>query len=75
MIFDQLCQIISRQMDVELSSIRRDTNVVEDLGADSLDIAELLTILEDEFNVVLVDDRIRELYTVGEIAEYLESVM
>lgn len=75
MIFDQLCQIISNQMDIDASSIRRDTNVVEDLGADSLDIAELLTILEDEFNVVLVDDRIRELYTVGEIAEYLETVM
>ena len=51
-----------------------DTNLLEDLGADSLDVVELIMSLEDEFNVSISDNDAAELYTVGRIVEYLENL-
>lgn len=75
MVMDTLCRIIAEQMDVEPSSITPETNIVEDLGADSLDVVELISALEDEYGLVITDEHIRELYTVKDVADFIENLL
>ena len=75
MVMDTLCRILAEQMDVDASSITPETNIVEDLGADSLDVVELISALEDEYDLVITDEHIRELYTVKDVAEFIESLL
>jgi len=49
------------------------TDTLEDLGADSLDTVELVMLLEDEFNIEIPDDVASELYTVGDVYNYLKN--
>ena len=73
MIFKKVCEFLAEEMEVEASSITLDTNIVDDLGADSLDIVELITSLEDEYGIVIADDEARGLMTVGEIVAFIEK--
>lgn len=75
MVFEKLREFLSNQLGVDAERIRPETNIIDDLGADSLDLVELLTTMEDEFNIVVTDERIRELFTVGEVTEFLESLI
>jgi len=75
MVYEKLCEFLSNQLGVDAASIRPETNIIEDLGADSLDVVELLTAMEDEFNIIITDERIRELFTVGEVTEFLETLI
>jgi acyl carrier protein len=54
--------------------IADDAYVLEDLGADSLDVVEMLMTLEDEMNITIPDDDVAGLRTVKDIADYLENV-
>ena len=51
-----------------------DTNLIDDLGADSLDVVELIMSLEDEFGVSISDDDAAQLVTVGRIVDYLDNM-
>jgi len=51
-----------------------DTNLIDDLGADSLDVVELIMSLEDEFGIAISDNDAAQLYTVGRIVDYLEKL-
>ena len=58
---------------MEEDSINADTKISEDLGADSLDVVDLLMSLEDEFEIEVPDDEIENIKTVGELVKYIES--
>ncbi|MGN1001352.1 MAG: acyl carrier protein [Oscillospiraceae bacterium] len=75
MVYETLRSILAQQLDVEEDSIGPDTNIVDDLGADSLDIVELITSLEDEFNILITDHSVKDLFTVREISEYIENLI
>ena len=75
MVYQKLCEFLSEQLGVDESEIRPETNIIDDLGADSLDVVELITAMEDEFNIIITDERIRELFTVGEVVEFLEGLL
>ena len=75
MVFEKLREILSSQLDVDAETITMDTNIMDDLGADSLDVVELIMALEDEFNLVITDETVRELYTVREITEFIEKLI
>ena len=75
MVYQKLCEFLANQLDVDADDIRPETNIIEDLGADSLDVVELITAMEDELNIIITDERIRELYTVGDVAEFLEGLI
>lgn len=75
MIFQKLCEILASQLGIDAGDITPETNIIEDLGADSLDVVELITTMEDEFDIIVTDERIRELYTVGEVAEFMEKLI
>ena len=74
MILEQVKEALAKQFELDPASITMDTNLVDDLGADSLDVVELIMSLEDEFGVTISDEDASELYTVRRIVEYLEKL-
>jgi acyl carrier protein len=74
MIFEQVRDALAQQFEVEPESITMDTNLIDDLGADSLDVVELIMSLEDAFGVAISDEDAAQLYTVGKIVDYLEKL-
>lgn len=73
MVFEKLRVILSHQFDVEKDTITMETNIMEDLGADSLDVVDMLMSLEDEFDVEIPDEEIEKMRTVGEVVAYIEE--
>ena len=73
MIFDRLRAIIARQLDVDPEMITLSTDIMNELGADSLDIVELITLIEDEFNIMITDESVANMNVVGQFVEYLEG--
>ncbi len=73
MVFDTVCKILSEQFEVKPESITLQTNIADDLGADSLDVVDLLMSLEDEFDVEIPDEKIEHIRTVGELVAYIEE--
>ena len=67
--------ILSSQFDVEEDSITPETNIADDLNADSLDVVDLLMSLEDEFDVEIPDEQAEHIRTVGELVSYIEENM
>ena len=72
MIFEKIAKILAEQFGVEADSISMDTSF-EDLGADSLDVVDLVMTLEDEFDMEIPDEDIENVRTVGDIVKYLEE--
>lgn len=73
MVIDKVKEILCDQFDVELSALSENTNIEDDLGADSVDVIDLLMSLEDEFQVEIPDEAIDEIRTVGDLAAYIEE--
>ncbi|MBO5767436.1 MAG: acyl carrier protein [Clostridia bacterium] len=71
-IIDRVKSVIAKQLRIEADTISDDAAIVEDLGADSLDIVEMLMTLEDEMNIIIPDD-VNGIKTVRDIANYLEN--
>lgn len=72
-IFEKVKDIIVEQLGVDEGEVDAETSFVDDLGADSLDIVELIMALEEEFNVEISDEQAESITTVGEAVEYIES--
>ena len=70
---EEIIQKLSEQLKIDENKINENTSVLDDLGADSLDIVELLMTLEDRYGVVVPDDEVTNLKTVKDIAEYIEA--
>ena len=75
MVYEKVRKILAEQLGADEDSITPDTNVMDDLGLDSLDMAELLSTVEDELNIIIRDGRIRDLTTLGEICAFIEAQM
>lgn len=73
MVFEKIRAILAEQFDAEEDSITIDTSLTEDLGADSLDLADVLMAIEDEFEVEIPDEDIENIKTVGDIVGYIED--
>ncbi len=73
MIFEKVCQLLSYQLGVDEDKISATSDIFEDLGADSLDVVELLMSLEVEFGVTIDDDQVQDFHTVGDVVSYIES--
>ena len=66
-------EILAKQLKVDVDAIDEDTNIVADLGADSLDVVEMLMTIEEEYDVVVPDDVVAGFVTVGDVARYVEN--
>ncbi len=73
MVFEKIKDILSDQLDVEKDVVTLEANIQEDLGADSLDLVDLLMTLEDEYDVEVPDEDIEKIKTVGDIVRYIED--
>ena len=73
MAFDRIKELIIDRFDIEADKITPETNIIEDLGVDSLDVAELLLVIEDEFGVAVPEEKIVALKTVQDIVDFVES--
>ena len=72
--FEQVREIICKQLELEESDVTMDTNIKDDLGADSLDLVALAISLEDEFEVEVPDNALEKFETVGDIVRYIEEL-
>ncbi len=73
MIEEKVFDIISEQFDVDKSELSLETNLVNDLHADSLDLVELIMAFEDEFGLTIPDDVALTVKTLGDAVEYIRS--
>ena len=71
MIFEKVKEIIADQLGVDEEEISSDARFIEDLGADSLDLVELIMALEEEFDLEIPDEDAEKLTSVGKVLEYL----
>ncbi len=75
MVFEKIKVLLADQLDIDEDTITEDTDIIEDLGADSLDIVELMTTLEQEFDLLITDESVNEFRSVGDIAKYIETLI
>ena len=73
MLFEKVKAALAQQFELDPETISMDTNLIDDLGADSLDVVELIMSLEDEFGIAISDEDAAQLYTVRRIVDYLEK--
>lgn len=74
MLFETIRDNLAKQFEIDPETITMETNIVDDLGADSLDVVELIMSLEDAFGITISDDDAVKLTTVNNIVEYLERL-
>ena len=75
MVFEKIKNILAEQLDADIDDLTMETNIAKDLGADSLDVVELLMSIEDEFEVEIPDEEIENIKTIGDLTEYIQSNM
>ena len=73
MVFDKVKELISEQLDVKADDITEASNIQDDLGADSLDVVDLVMALEDGFDVEIPEDQVENIKTVGDIVKFIED--
>ncbi len=73
MIFEKLTEILAEQLAADQESMTMNTKIAEDLGADSLDLVDLLMSVEDEFSVEIPDEEVENLHTIGDVVEYISK--
>lgn len=73
MIFEKVTALLAEQLDVPVEDLSADTRIVDDLGADSIDVVDMLMTLEDEFNVQIPDEQIESLKTIGDVVDYIQN--
>jgi len=75
MIFEKIKEALAAQFEIDPDTITRDTDLMNDLGADSLDLVELIMTLEEEYSINATDESVYEHKTVGEISDYIETLV
>ena len=70
---DKVKEIIATQLSVNVEKVTEKTNIAEELGADSLDLVEILMSLEDEFGISIPDEAIPNIKTIADIVAFIEN--
>ena len=73
MVFNEVAEILVDQLDVEKDKVTMEASIIDDLGADSLDVVDIIMSLEEEFGVEIPDDQVENMKTVGDIVKYIEA--
>jgi acyl carrier protein len=71
--FEQVKKIVKEQLGVEEDEIQMSSTFVDDLGADSLDIVELIMAFEEEFNIEIPDEKAEKIKTVEDVVKYIDG--
>ena len=70
---EKIKELLAKQLRLDIATIDDDANILDDLGANSLEIVEMLMTLESEFGILVPDEDVMDLKTVRNVAEYIES--
>ena len=73
MVFEKIKKIVADQLGANADEITMDSTFIEDLGADSLDVVELVMAIEDEFDMEIDEDEAENISTVGDVVEYIKA--
>ncbi len=72
-LFDEVKEVVVEQLNANPDEIKEDSKFVEDLGADSLDVVELVMALEEKFGIEIPDEDAEKIQTVGDAVKYIEE--
>ena len=70
---ERVIEIVCENLAVSKDQVKRETSFIDDIGADSLDIVELIMELEEEFEITIPDDQAEKIKTVGEAIDYIQK--
>ena len=73
MVFDKVKSIIVEQLVADEAEVTMDATIQDDLGADSLDVVDLVMSIEESFDIEIPDEEVEGIKTVGDIVKYIES--
>ncbi len=73
MVFETVKKMIAKQLKVDEASITENSRLVEDLKADSANVMVMIMDLEDNYGIIIEDDQIMNLKTVGDVVKYIEA--
>jgi acyl carrier protein len=73
MIFEKVQEKVAEQLGVDAEEVLLESSFIDDLGADSLDIVELLMALEEEFDIEIPDEEAEKLATVSDVVDYIKN--
>ncbi|BAK81087.1 acyl carrier protein [Candidatus Arthromitus sp. SFB-rat-Yit] len=71
--FEKVRDIISEKLNVDQDEIKLESSIVDDLGADSIDLIELIMNLEEEYGISISDEEAVKLKTVGDVVDFINS--
>ncbi|AID44578.1 acyl carrier protein [Candidatus Arthromitus sp. SFB-mouse-Japan] len=71
--FEKVREIISEKLNVDPDEIKLESSIVDDLGADSIDLIELIMNLEEEYGISISDEEAVKLKTVGDVVDFINS--
>ncbi len=73
MVFEKIRAMIAEQLEIDEDTITLDSALIEDLGADSLDVVDLVMSIEDEFEIEVPDEAIENMRTIGDAVRFIEA--
>lgn len=73
MIFEKVKKLICDQLQIDADTVTLDSVITDDLGADSLDLVDLVMTFEDEFGIEIPDDAVEKIRTVGDVIKFIED--
>ena len=73
MVLDKIKDMLDKQLGIDKSKITEDSDIIKDIGADSLDIVEFLMDAENEWGITIEEEDVKNLHTIGDVVKYIES--
>ncbi len=73
MVLDKIKDLLEKQLGIDKSKITEDSDIIKDIGADSLDIVEFLMDAENEWGITIEEEDVKNLHTIGDVVKYIES--
>lgn len=73
MVLDKIKDMLEKQLGIDKSKITEDSDIIKDIGADSLDIVEFLMNAENEWDITIEEEDVKNLHTIGDVVKYIES--
>ena len=73
MVLDKIKDMLEKQLGIDKSKITEDSDIIKDIGADSLDIVEFLMDAENEWGITIEEEDVKILHTIGDVVKYIES--
>lgn len=73
MVLDKIKDMLEKQLGLDKSKITEDSDIIKDIGADSLDIVEFLMDAENEWGITIEEEDVKNLHTIGDVVKYIES--